>query len=38
MIVEREQMMSERQLANPEWFPNYIIVRRPEGDEEGSGN
>jgi hypothetical protein len=27
MIVEREQMLSEKDFLNPTWFPNYIVVR-----------
>ena len=25
MIVEREQMMTRKELENKEWFPKYII-------------
>jgi len=28
MIVEREQMMSESDLANKQWFPSFIISRQ----------
>lgn len=28
MIVEREQMMNEKDFANKEYFPTHIIVRR----------
>jgi hypothetical protein len=43
MIMEREQMLNETALANTDWFPRYIVVRRPidggsasleDGDEE----
>ena len=36
MIVERELMMSENDLKNTDWFPNYIMLRRP-ADHEGFG-
>ena len=29
MIIEREIMMSKKELKNPEWFPPYIIVKKP---------
>lgn len=29
MIMEREQMLDEKALANADWFPKYIVVRRP---------
>lgn len=28
MIVERESIMRSGDLANSEWFPNYIVLRR----------
>ena len=28
MIVERETLMSEEELNNDKWFPNFIVVRR----------
>ena len=35
MISEREWLMSSEQLARKEWFPNYLIVRKPV--QSGSG-
>ena len=29
MINERESIMSEADLSNPEYFPQYILVRKP---------
>lgn len=29
MIVEREQIMTQSEFGRKEWFPNYILVRRP---------
>ncbi len=31
MIVERESMMSDDEASNPEFFPKYLILRRPVG-------
>jgi hypothetical protein len=39
MIVEREQILTKSEMDNQDWFPNYIIVRRPvdtDGAEDGS--
>jgi hypothetical protein len=40
MIRERESIMSEKDLKNKEWFPNYIILCKPisEGSNYDSGN
>lgn len=32
MIMEREQLMDKADLERREWFPNFIIVRKPLGD------
>ncbi len=29
--MERESVMDEADLKKKEWFPNFIIVRKPEG-------
>ena len=35
MVLERESLMSENELANEENFPNYIIFRKdPQEDKE----
>lgn len=37
MIIEREAMMSEDKLNNPQWFPNYIVLRKKaNGATEGA--
>jgi len=40
LIKERESIMSENDFKNKEWFPNYIILCKPnsEGSDEDSGN
>lgn len=35
MIVEREQMMTQADLNNQKWFPNYIIVRKLANNSDG---
>ena len=37
MIIERESIMSESDLANTEWFPNYIVLRRMANNSTESG-
>ncbi len=39
MIRERESMMSEKDFRNKEWFPNFIILCKPnsEGADFDSG-
>ena len=35
MVLERESLMTEKEFANEEWFPNYIIFRKdPHEDKE----
>jgi hypothetical protein len=29
LIIERESLMDEADIKNSEWFPNFIIVRKP---------
>jgi hypothetical protein len=29
LILERESLMDKTDLQNKEWFPNFIIVRKP---------
>jgi hypothetical protein len=29
--MERESLMSDADLKRNEWFPNFIIVRKPDG-------
>jgi hypothetical protein len=36
MISERESIMNDADLANSEWFPNFIIVRHPFNVGENS--
>jgi hypothetical protein len=36
LIMERESLMNEADLTNSEWFPNFIIVRKPLLDGEDS--
>jgi hypothetical protein len=31
LIMERESLMGEADLKRKEWFPNFIIVRKPDG-------
>ena len=37
MIRERESIMSQEELANPLWFPNFIVLRRPVSSGNGDG-
>ncbi|CDW83425.1 wd-40 repeat protein [Stylonychia lemnae] len=34
MIVEREQLFNSNDLTNKQYFPNYIVVRRPLNTED----
>ena len=34
MIGERELMMEDNDRSNKQYFPNYILVIRPEIDED----
>ena len=36
MIVERESMMSQRELERIDWFPNFIVLRRKANDNDSS--
>ena len=40
LIAEREVMLDDKQLENADWFPKYILIRRPvdpeSKDNEGS--
>ena len=40
MIRERESIMSEDEVQNKEWFPNFIILCKPisEGSDADGGN
>jgi hypothetical protein len=40
MISERESLMSENDFKNKEWFPNFIILCKPNStdSDEDSGN
>ncbi len=40
MIRERESLMSENDFKNKEWFPNFIILCKPNSNDsdENSGN
>lgn len=40
MIRERESIMTESELKDREWFPNYIILCKPvsENNNSDSGN
>lgn len=38
MIVERELLLSDSQLLNKEWFPNFIIVRRNAKPDQFTDN
>ena len=37
MIIERESVMSQSELDNEDWFPNYIVVRRKAYGSQESG-
>ena len=37
MIIERESVMSQSELGNDDWFPNYIVVRRKANGSQESG-
>ena len=37
MIIERESIMSQSELDNIDWFPNYIVVRRKANSNQESG-
>lgn len=37
MIIERESQLSDAQLLNKEWFPNFIVIRR-KTSATGQGN
>ncbi|CDW71749.1 UNKNOWN [Stylonychia lemnae] len=37
MIVEREQLFNESDLESLDYFPNYIVVRRPLNSEINDG-
>ena len=36
MIVERESMMSKRELERIDWFPSFIVLRRKANDNDSS--
>ena len=36
MISEHEEMMSERDLNNPLYFPKYILIRSESGNDGGN--
>ena len=37
MIVEREQLLNEVELTSINYFPNFIVVRRPLNTEANEG-
>ncbi len=37
MIFERESLMSAAQLAQKNWFPNFLIVKKPDQSGDGFG-
>ena len=37
MIIERESVMSQSELDNDDWFPNYIVVRRKAYGSQENG-
>ena len=37
MIVERESIMTEEDLNNETFFPNYLVLRQPS-DQDEMGN
>ena len=40
MICERESIMTEEELKNPDYFPTHILVRKPKmiNTEDSEGN
>jgi cell division protein FtsL len=38
MIEEREDLMSEEDRRNKEWFPNFIVIRNALGDQENQSD
>ena len=40
MIRERESILSENDFKNKEWFPNYLILCKPNSEDSNtdSGN
>ena len=37
MIIERESVMSQSELGNDDWFPNYMVVRRKANGNQENG-
>ena len=37
MIIERESVMSAKELKNRLWFPNFIVLRQPVAAGSGDG-